>query len=96
MQRIERISQIQQQRCFFDTAPGCFERHRSHQPLLTPIRVIRAVDPPDGGVVAVAARIEQEMISIDVLDRCSGCWRSFKKVLSFTPIRLIRQFPTDP
>jgi hypothetical protein len=64
MQRIERISRIQQQRCFFDTAPGCFERHRSHQPLLTPIRVIRAVDPPDAGVVAVAVSNQQALIFV--------------------------------
>jgi hypothetical protein len=47
---------------FCDTASGSFERHRSNEPLLTPIPLIRAVDPPDAGVVAVAVSNEQALI----------------------------------
>jgi hypothetical protein len=49
---------------FLDTAPGSFERPRNNEPLSTPIPLIRAVDPPDAGVVAVAVSAEQEMIRL--------------------------------
>jgi hypothetical protein len=58
----------------------------SNEPLLTPIRLIRAVDPPDGGVVAVAVLAEQEMIC----RRRGDAHAVSKKGLSFTV------HPNDP
>jgi hypothetical protein len=78
---------------FFDTAPGSFERHRSNKPLLTPILLIRAVDPPDAGVVSVAVCGVQAMIQLRRRDA-----RAVSKKRCVVPgfIRLIRLFPTDP
>jgi hypothetical protein len=73
-------SRARLQQLFFDTAPGCFERHRSDEPPLTPIPLIRAVDPPDAGAVAVAVSVEQAMIR----PRRSDAHAVSKKGLSFT------------